>query len=129
MTATIKPSKRGFYFLGIGGIAALVHVGLVFLCVTLFSLPPLLTNVFAFAIAFQISFFGHKHLTFAWLEDKKILRLPHFFMVAASAGLINEGLYFLLLYYTKINYLISLILVLGLVSVYSFVLSRFWACR
>jgi putative flippase GtrA len=129
MTPRFKASKRGFYFLGIGGIAALVHVGLVLCFVTFFNLHPLLANGFAFLIAFQISFFGHKNLTFALLLDKKILRLPHFFMVATSAGLINEGLYFLLLHYTRINYLLGLILVLGLVSGYSFILSRFWACR
>jgi putative flippase GtrA len=129
MTPTVKASKRGFYFLGIGGIASLVHVGLVFLFVALLNLQPLLANAFAFLIAFNISFFGHKHLTFALLQDKKTLRLPHFFMVACSAGLINESLYFLLLQYTTINYLISLILVLSLVAGYSFIFSRFWACR
>lgn len=89
----------------------------------------LTANVFAFLLAFNVSFFGHKYLTFSRLHNEQILSLPHFFLVAASAGIINELLYYFLLNYTHLNYLLALFLVLGLVSVYSFTVSRFWACR
>lgn len=128
-SASARLSQRLVFFTGIGGFAALVHILVVMNLVTYVNLHPLIANVFAFLIAFNVSYLGHKYLTFANIGEQKQLSLPHFFLVASSAGLINEGLYYLLLSYTQINYLIALILVLGLVAVYSYILSHFWACR
>ena len=129
MTTPLKLRHRLFYFTGIGGTAAIVHLFIVFILVHYTHIHALVANIFAFFTAFNVSFFGHKHLTFSQLHDKKSLSLPHFFLVASSAGAINEGLYFLVLRYTYFNYLIALVLVLGFVSIYSFILSRYWACR
>ncbi|MBA2648322.1 MAG: GtrA family protein [Legionella sp.] len=129
MTQPINISTRGLYFLAIGSFAALAHISLVYGFVTLLNTHPLLANVLGFLMAFNISYFGHKHFTFSKLKNKKSLSLPHFFIVATSAGFINEGLYYLLLKYTTINYLLALILVLVLVSGYSFIVSKIWACR
>ncbi len=129
MTTPLKLRHRLFYFLGIGSTAAFVHLTTVFVLVTLINIPALVANIFGFLIAFNVSFVGHKHLTFSQMHDKKILRLSHFFIVAASAGILNETLYFLMLRYTSLNYLVSLFMVLGFVSIYSFTLSKFWACR
>ncbi|KTD65967.1 GtrA family protein [Legionella shakespearei] len=129
MIATLKLSHRLLFFTGIGGTAALIHILVVLNLVTYLNLKPLLANVFAFLVAFNVSYLGHKYLTFANMHDQKQLSLPHFFLVAASGGILNELLYFLLLHYTHLNYLVSLTLDLGIVAVYSFFLSRFWACR
>lgn len=129
MISLPKVSNQLFFFLGIGAAAALTHILAVLQLVSFFKFEPLVANVIAFFIAFNISYLGHKYLTFSQLHDQKQLSLPHFFLVASSAGVINELLYFFLLNFTTINYLFSLILVLGLVAVYSFILSRFWACR
>lgn len=128
-TATLKLPHRLFYYGSIGGTSALVHLTIVFLLVTYLAMPALVANIFAFLTAFNISFFGHKYLTFSRLQDQKVLSLPHFFLVAASAGTLNELLYFLVLRFTPLNYMASLIMVLGLISIYSFLLSRYWACR
>ena len=124
-----KPAQQLVFFSGIGGSAALAHLLIVLNLVSYLQIDPLVANIIAFFIAFNISYFGHKYLTFAEIENQKQLSLPHFFLVASSAGVLNELLYFLLLNYTAINYLLALTLVLGLVAVYSFFLSRFWACR
>jgi putative flippase GtrA len=124
-----KATQQVLFFSTIGASAALAHILIVLGLVSNLNTPPLIANVIAFFIAFNISYFGHKYLTFSGLKDEKQLSLPHFFLVASSAGIINEFLYFILLKYTPLNYLIALILVLGLVAVYSFLLSRFWACR
>ena len=129
MTIALKLSHRLIYFVLIGASAASVHVLTVLNLVTYLQFQPLVANILAFLLAFNVSFLGHRYLTFANLHDEKQLSLPHFFLVAASAGVINEILYFVLLDYTTLNYLIALILVLVLVSVYSFIISRFWACR
>ncbi|KTD05267.1 GtrA family protein [Fluoribacter gormanii] len=129
MTTKLKLRHRLIFFIGIGSSAALIHLFTVFNLVKYMHVQALVANIFAFLIAFNVSFLGHKYLTFSQLHDEKTLSLPHFFIVAASAGLINEMLYFLLLRYTSLNYLFALFLVLGCVSVYSFIISRFWACR
>lgn len=124
-----KATQQILFFSGIGGSAALAHLLVVLNLVSHFDIEPLVANIIAFFIAFNISYLGHKHLTFSQLENQKQLSLPHFFLVASSAGILNEVLYFLLLNYTSIHYLLALIVVLGLVAIYSFFLSRFWACR
>ena len=129
MTTSLRLKHRLIFFVGIGGTATLVHLSAVYNLVTFLYFPALIANILGYLIAFNVSFFGHKYLTFSHLHDAKILSLPHFFLVATSGGLINESLYFLILRYTHLNYLIALVLVLGTVAVYSFVISRFWACR
>lgn len=126
---TLKLSQRLIYFIAIGATAALVHILSVINLVNHFNLQPLIANIFAFLIAFNVSYLGHKYLTFSHMVEERELSLPHFFVVASSAGLLNEFLYFVLLEYTSVHYIAGLILVLGLVSVYSFILSRYWACR
>lgn len=124
-----KISNQLFFFISIGASSALVHIVTVLNLVTQLALSPLLANIIAFLIAFNVSYIGHKYLTFSELDNHKQLSLPHFFLVASSGGIINEGLYYLILHYTHINYLIALVLVLATVAIYSFILSRFWACR
>ncbi|KTD74707.1 GtrA family protein [Legionella waltersii] len=128
-TASLKLSHRLFYYIIIGTSAAAVNILIVGLLVHFISISPLLANVLGFLIAFNVSYLGHKRYTFSNLDDQKELKLMHFFIVAASAGLLNEALYYLFLEYTSIHYLVSLTLVLVLVAVYNFVVSRFWACR
>lgn len=126
---TINLSKRLIFFLFIGGMAALTHLCVVYLLVSHIDMNPLIANIFAFLLAFNVSFAGHKHLTFAKLSNQKELSLPHFFLVAASAGLLNEGVYYLFLRFTPLNYMTSLIVVLALVAIYTYCCSRYWACR
>lgn len=128
-TASLNLKHRLIYYVGIGGTAALVHLAIVYLLVSYVYFSALIANIFAFFTAFNVSYFGHKYLTFSQLHDQKTLKLPHFFMVAVSAGAINEGLYFLVLRFTHLNYMLALFLVLSFVSIYSFILSRYWACR
>jgi putative flippase GtrA len=128
-TYPTKTRQQLVFFTGIGGFAAIVHLTLVFNLVTYLQLPPLVANVFAFLVSFNISFLGHKYMTFSGMPDNKQLQLPHFFFVATSAAVLNEVLYYLLLEYTSLYYLPALVLVLGLAAIYSYCLSRFWACR
>lgn len=129
MTILPKPSHRLIYFLGIGATAALVHLSLVLGLVNYGLFQPLIANVFAYLIAFNVSYLGHKHLTFSRLDNQKKLSLAHFFIVSSSAGLLNELIYFILLKYTALNYMLALIIVLGIVAFYTYFLSKFWACR
>lgn len=121
--------RRISFFIATGGLAALLHLTIVFALVSGFNQQPLVANVIAFLAAFNVSYLGHRHFTFADMKDERQLQLPHFFAVAASAGCLNEILYYLILNYTSLPYLPALVLVLGLVAVYSYTLSQWWACR
>jgi putative flippase GtrA len=121
-------SRRFIWFVGIGGASTLVHLTVVALLVNL-SMQPLVANIIAFLCAFNVSFFGHRNLTFAKLQDDKQLQLPHFFLVAVTSGFINEYLYYLFLHYTHLNYMLALLIVVSLVACFTFTASRFWACR
>ena len=116
-------------FLCVGLAASMLHLFVVFYLVSVKQMLPLFANVIAFLIAFQLSYLGHRHLSFANRADERVLQLPHFFSVAVSAGLLNEFLYFLFLRFTPLNYFASLIIVIALVSVYTYSLSKLWACR
>lgn len=120
--------KQLLHFGGVGGAAAATHYAVVLVLVP-FGLHPLLANVIAFLTAFQVSYFGHRYLTFAETASRLPHRqtLPRFFAVAVSSFLLNELLFFLSLKFTPIPYQISLGIVLVLVAALTFVLSRHFA--
>ena len=119
-----------FRFGLVGGVAALVNMLIVWLLVSkVFFLSPLEANVFAFLIAFWVSYFGHSRLTFNHVEHEAAHAVPRFFIVATLSFILNEGLYFLLLRLTTLPYLWALFLVLAIVPIFTFVFSRFWAFR
>ncbi|MFT3930460.1 MAG: GtrA family protein [Spongiibacteraceae bacterium] len=113
---------------GIVGIAAMAtHWCVVALLVPL-GMQPLLANVIAFCIAFNISFFGHHHWTFASTESQKST-LKRFMGVALLGFISNECLYALLLRFTALDYRIALLIVLIAVAAMTYLLSRLWAFR
>ncbi|HSB97731.1 MAG TPA: GtrA family protein [Spongiibacteraceae bacterium] len=120
---------------GVVGIAAMaVHWLVVAVLVPLGALP-LIANVVAFAIAFNVSYIGHRHWTFAAdsavdvVADDRGTPFKRFFGVALLSFVLNEILYYLLLRYTTLDYRIALLIVLIAVAALTFILSRYWAFR
>ena len=114
------------WFAVIGISALLVHFLLVLLLVPQ-GLQPLLANVLAYLLAFQVSYWGHRLKTFEAAHLPHSQTLPRFFAVASLSFLLNEGMYYLLLRFTPLDYRMALLLVLFCVAVVTFVLSRLWA--
>lgn len=114
------------WFALIGSSALLSHFLLVTLLVPL-GLQPLVANVIAYLLAFQVSYWGHRRKTFEANHLPHRQTLPRFFAVASVSFLLNEALYFLLLQFTELDYRVALLLVLLVVAVLTFVLSRTWA--
>jgi putative flippase GtrA len=115
-----------FWFGVIGSSAMLTHFLLVTLLVPL-GWGPLLANVLAYLLAFQVSYWGHKHKTFGAAHVSHRQTLPRFFAVASLSFVLNETLYFLLLRCTALDYRVALLLVLVSVALVTLVLSRSWA--
>ena len=111
----------------VGGAAAATHLAVVALLVQAGALPPLAANVLAFLLAFVVSYNGHALLTFSDTKARGWAVLGKYFAVACLSFVVNELLYWWLLNSLHWNYLISLFLVLAVVAVATFVLSKFWA--
>ena len=111
----------------VGATAFLVHFGVVTLWLVPSGLAPLWANVFGFLIAFAVSYAGHRHLTFRAKHVMHLQALPRFFSVAILGFAVNETLYFVLLRFTPLDYRIALFLVLLIVAIMTFSLSKLWA--
>lgn len=129
MQISMSINRRLIYFSLVGGVSTLVHLVVVLGIVRYLYQPPLIANAVGFPIAFMVSFWGHKYLTFSHMHSGKQLRLGHFFIIAATTGIMNEALYSLFLRYTSLNYLLALSIVIGLMALVTYISSHQWACR
>jgi putative flippase GtrA len=114
-------------FVAVGVSAFIVHYALVTLLLVPLGLAPLYANVAGFLCAFQVSYWGHRRLTFGLRSPPHRSALPRFFAVACLSFAVNEALYALLLDYTRLNYRLALFIVLFSVAFLTFVLSKLWA--
>lgn len=120
-----------FFFLVVGGSAALVHLLVVATLVPLLAISPLWANVVGFLVAFQASYFGHRYLTFKTQAQQTSHKqaMPKFFAVAVGSFCLNQGLYAALLTFTPLDYRVALFIVLFVVAVVTFVISKLWAFK
>lgn len=118
-----------FWFVVVGCLAAATHWAVAVLCVEHLGLAPLLANVAGWLVAFNVSLFGHYHLTFKHQRAPWKHAAVRFFGVALLAFALNEVAYAILLHTTTLPYELALAMVLLGVAVLTFVLSRFWAFR
>lgn len=120
-------TREALSFIAVGVTALLTHWLVVALLVPLAGLHPLVANVIAFLVAFNVSYFGHRHLTFKAQERSHRQTLPRFATVASGSFLLNEAMYWALLSLTPLRYDIAMFIVLGTVAVLTYLLGKFWA--
>lgn len=109
---------------GIVGVTAMaVHWLVVWLLVPR-GLAPLLANVIGFAVAFNVSYFGHRNWTFA-TSSAHSATFWRFLAVALCSFAVNEALYYVLLRF--LDYQLALAIVLIAVAALTFILSKLWA--
>jgi len=107
----------------VGGAAAATHLGVVAALVPA-GLPPLVANALAFAVAFQVSYYGHRGWTFRSPGGRgEYFRL---LLVSLVSFALNEALYAAMLRFAPLDYRLSLALVLAAVAVFTFAGSRLW---
>ena len=119
-------SKQVFRFGCVGTAAAITNLAIVAILVPITHMHPLMANVFAFIIAFQVSFYGHKAWTFQ-SDANHLSTMSKFFIVASISFALNEGLYALILKLFHFHYMLSLFIVLIIVPPVTFIFSKFWA--
>lgn len=114
---------------GIIGIsAAIVNFVAVILLVHAGLLSPLVANIIAFLIAFQVSFFGHKLWTFRH-AGKHVSTMSKFFIVAIAGFFLTESLFAFFLKAEHLYYPLALVLTLVIVPPITFTFSKAWAFR
>lgn len=110
----------------VGALATGVHFGVVVGLVARAAWSPLTANVLAWCVAFAVSFFGHWRLSFGTHRAPAWRSVGRFLLVSLLAFGLNQFVYWLLLR-AGWNYGLALAVVLGLVAVMTFVVSRHWA--
>jgi putative flippase GtrA len=122
-------ARSGLWFVLVGGAAALTHLG-VFVWLSLTSpLWPEVSNAIGFAVAFVVSFIGHRCLSFADAGTGLLQSLWRFGATALAGFACNEMVFSLLLRLLGWPGLPALIVALIVAAVQTFLLGRFWAFR
>ena len=125
----LQQLPQGLQFVLVGGAAAATHLLAVALLVHWAGMAPLAANGLAFLVAFVVSYNGHALLTFARAQARGWAVVGRYFAVASLSFVVNELLYAAALRWLDFNYLVSLLLVLLLVAVGTFILSKTWAFK
>jgi putative flippase GtrA len=116
-----------FWFLAVGGSAALTHMAVFALVQHL--MWPELANALGFVIAFFVSFFGHRLLSFKDTSTSVATSFQRFAVTALAGFASNEAMFVLLLRWLEVPPLLALFVALVFAAGQTFVLSRFWAFK
>ncbi|QSX31181.1 GtrA family protein [Shewanella cyperi] len=107
----------------VGGGATFIHL----LCALLFNeellLSPFIANLLAFCCAVLFSYTGHYHWTFL-SNGRHAVQLPKFLLLAVMGLLLNQLLVFGLNGYLGLPYRLVLLVIVLVMPLLSFVLSR-----
>ena len=115
------------WFLGVGGAAALTHMGVFALAQN--HMWPELANALGFCVAFFVSFGGHRLLSFRDAATSVRTSFGRFLLTALAGFATNELVFILLLRGLDWPSLVALFFALVFAAGQTFLLSRFWAFR
>lgn len=120
-------SASTFWFLAVGGAAALTHMAV--FALMQHQMWPELANALGFCIAFFVSFAGHRLLSFKDAGTSVGTSLRRFAVTALAGFASNELVFVLLLRALDMPALLALFLALVFAAGQTFLFSRFWAFR
>lgn len=112
----------------VGVTAAAVHFSVVVLLVQAMAMQPLIANVFAFMLSFQISYFGHRRFTFHETTALHRVAFPKLIFIQTLTFAANESLFYVFLS-LNLPYPIALLIVLTILPIFTFVSSKLWVFR
>ena len=118
-------NKQTLHFLIIGALASLSNFILVFIFVHLELAEPLVANLFAYLISFNVSYLGHRYLTFSETTQSHKKAASQFFINCLIGLVLNEAIYYVLLHVVHIQYLVALFITMFLVAIYTFFVSKY----
>lgn len=110
----------------VGLSAALVHFSIVVALVEWQNLQPMLANVVAFCVAFQVSYWGHRYWTFSNTQQRHTVAFPRLLLVSGATFLANESLFYIFMTQFHLPYIPALIFVLSVLPLAVFTMNKFW---
>lgn len=113
-------------FISVGALAAAVHY-LVAVLAHHSDFSPAHANWLGFFCAFPVSYYGHRGWSFRGTQASHHQAFPKFLAVALLGFFGNQGLLWAGLQFTPLPFWLILALVMVIVAVSTFVLSRWWA--
>ncbi len=125
MEANFPLISQIFRFGVVGVIAASVHFGVVVYFVQAFAWAPLVANIGGFVVAFQLSYWGHRTWTFYDSEVQHHVAYSKLLFVQLLNLTINEILFYFFLS-LHLPYTIALLIVLAILPVLTFIVSKWW---
>jgi putative flippase GtrA len=116
------------FFIAVGCAAGLTHMSVVALLVELIGWQPLASNVVAFCVAFIVSFNGHCRLTFPQPPEARAEACRRYILLAVTSFTLNQTAYAWALHlFGPTYYLPILAVVVLVVAIFTFTMSRLWA--
>lgn len=109
----------------VGVIASLVHFSCVVFFVQLLHWLPLVANIVGFSIGVQVSYWGHRTFTFRDSDASHRVAYPRLVMLQTGNFIANEGLFSLFLS-LHLPYQVALLIVLAIMPIFTFMISRAW---
>lgn len=109
----------------VGLVAAAIHFSIVVWLVQFSILVPLAANIVGFAIAFQVSYWGHRWWTFAETDTMHSIALPKLLFVQLLNFAANETLFYFFLL-LQLPYMLALLIVLTVLPLFTFIASKWW---
>lgn len=124
----MQPLKHSVsWFLVVGALAALVHYIIAVMLEGVYDVQPAWSNLLGFCFAFPVSYVGHRTFTFTDNTKPHHQAFPRFLLVAILGFLANQSLVLIALHFTILPFWLVLALVMLLVAVSTYVLSKYWA--
>jgi len=117
-----------FRFGIVGVTAAAIHFCVVVMLVQMLAYAPLVANIIAFFISFQASYYGHRRFTFAESAVLHSAALPKLLMVQLINLAANESLFYFFLS-LHLPYQLALLIVLTILPMLTFIVSKLWIFR
>ncbi|WP_019898290.1 GtrA family protein [Methylotenera mobilis] len=127
MTPTHRHSISWFAVIGV--LAAGVHYVVAVSLELTHVLNAIYANTAGFLCAFPMSYFGHRKLSFSGQISSHLHAFPRFFIVALFGFLANQLLVINAIYFTSVPFWLVLGVVMVIVAVSTYFLSRYWAFK
>lgn len=113
----------------VGSIAAAIHFAIVILLVETSGFKPLYANAVAFLFSFQVGYSGHRFWTFRGTTTQHRTAISKLLILQLCNFAANEGLFYFFLTYFLLPYPIALLLVLAILPIVTFTVSKLWVFR
>lgn len=115
---------RAVRFIGVGGLATLVHIAIALAAEAGFGMNELAANLAGWIAAVSVSYFGHLHVTFgaAWAPARQVPR----FVIISLAGLAASSAIVALVTGLGGSFAVAMVLVAVGVPVVTFFMLSFW---